>query len=196
MTIIGDLGCNLDLVKLYKHLKLQKNPEKKGIVGKQNKYESEGLVKRRKKQAKVEDQVAFFMSSATPDATTLMALDWEDAPEPDNNLDHNEAKEFMQRLDDALGRKCKFYSGNRAKEQLIKASDADLEFFVDHDLWLCQYGPNAILPKGFKKYWLWQYTGDGTGLPPHNVPGIIAGNKGLDINHFDGTEAELKASWV
>lgn len=147
----------------------------------------------------IKDQVAYFIAAATPEKDTLMALDWEDAPDPHNNMDHLQAKEFIERLDDALGRKCKFYSGNRAKEELAKASDNDIEFFVEHDLWLCQYPTSGIhftLPKGFKKYWLWQYTGDGTGPLPHNVPGIIAGNKGLDINHFDGTEAELKASWV
>lgn len=150
----------------------------------------------------VKDQVDYFMGAANPDADTLMALDWEDVfdnhgnPQFEFDLDHNQAKEFIQRLDDKLGRKCKFYSGNRAKEQLVKASDADLEFFVEHDLWLCQYSDHFVLPKGFTKFWLWQFTGDGSGPLPHDVPGIIAGNKGLDINHFDGTEDELKKSWV
>lgn len=150
----------------------------------------------------IQDQIDYFMKAATPDADTLMALDWEDTfdthgnPTPEYDMNHNQAKEFMQRLDDKLGRKCKFYSGNRAKEQLAHASDSDLDFFVSHDLWLAQYSSFTTLPKGFKKYWLWQYTGDGSGLPPHNVPGIIAGNKGLDINHFDGDETALKKSWV
>lgn len=151
----------------------------------------------------IKDQVAFFIAAASPDKTTLMALDWEDKLnptsgriDPNANFDLQQAKEFIQRLDDALGRKSKFYSGNRAKEYLAKANDTDIEFFVEHDLWLCEYANYFVLPKGFKKYWLWQYTGDGNGPTPHNVPGIIAGNKGLDINHFDGTEAELTATWV
>lgn len=142
------------------------------------------------------DQVKYFMAAATPDADTLMALDWEDTPDPNNDMDHNQAKEFIDRLDQTLGRKCKFYGGNRPKEQLQKASDADLEFFAAHDLWLCHYNAVPTLPKGFTKFWLWQFTGDGVGPTPHNVPGIVAGNKGLDINHFSGTEEELKASWV
>lgn len=142
------------------------------------------------------EQVDYFMKAATPDADTLMAFDWEDAPNSNNNMDHRQAMEFMQRLDQKLGRKCKFYSGNRAKEQLVHASDSELDFFKSHDWWVAQYTSYPpVMPKGFK-YWLWQYTGDGSGLPPHNVPGIIAGNKGLDINHFDGTVKKLQASWV
>ncbi|MGY3459085.1 GH25 family lysozyme M1 (1,4-beta-N-acetylmuramidase) [Bradyrhizobium sp. LM3.4] len=67
---------------------------------------------------------------------------------------------------------------------------------TSHRLWLCQYGPTPRLPTGFENWWLWQYTGDGIGPLPHNVPGIVAGNGGIDLNAFDGTVDELAASWA
>jgi lysozyme len=53
-------------------------------------------------------------------------------------------------------------------------------------LWLSQYGPKAVLPKGYKEYWLWQYSDKG------EVPGI---NAPVDVNQFDGTDEELAAQW-
>ena len=52
-------------------------------------------------------------------------------------------------------------------------------------------------PSAWAKPWLIQYTGDGVGPGPHDVPGIrIPGGSGIDINHYDGTEEQLRAEWA
>ena len=145
--------------------------------------------------APVADQVHNFLTQAKPDATTLMVLDYEDNPTGNMNL--KQARDFMERLDQAIGRPCAIYSGNRLKEAIVHADDDTLAFFAKHRLWLCQYGPKAVLPRGFEKYWLWQYTGDGVGaFEPKNIPGIVAGIKGLDVNHWPGTPEQLAAQWA
>jgi GH25 family lysozyme M1 (1,4-beta-N-acetylmuramidase) len=139
-------------------------------------------------------QVRNFLRSAGADKNTMLVLDFED-----NRLSNMllpQAQEFMDRIDQATGRACTIYSGNRLKEQLVLAEQKVVDFFAVHRLWLCQYGHWPKLPRGFGTYWLWQYTGDGVGPEPHNVPGIVAGNDGLDINHYQGTQEQLTAEWA
>src|SRR5215831_10419038 len=62
-------------------------------------------------------QVDFFLKIASPDNTTLLALDHEDARVP-----LIDAKEFLLRVEHAVGRKAVFYSGFLIKEQLGNAS--------------------------------------------------------------------------
>jgi hypothetical protein len=54
-------------------------------------------------------------------------------------------------------------------------------------LWLAQYGPAAVLPPGWDRYWLWQYSDRG------EVPGITPPT---DVNAYDGPVAELLAGWA
>lgn len=133
-------------------------------------------------------QVQHFLDVAQPDAQTMMVLDYEDNRV--SNMSVSQAREFLTLLDAKLGRKAVIYGGNRIKEQLPKADP----FFGSHRLWLCQYGPNAALPKSWSKYFLWQFTGDGIGPLPHTVPGFNSG--GLDINTYAGTASELAAEWA
>ena len=145
--------------------------------------------------AQVDDQVKNFFANAQPDDNTLMCLDFED--NAGNNMSLDQAYAFVNEVDQKTGRSTVVYSGNRLKETILGAHSKYLEFFVNHRLWLCQYGPKAVLPPGFKNYWLWQYTGDGVGAyKPINVPGIVAGNKGLDINHYPGTPEQLAQEWA
>ena len=58
-------------------------------------------------------QVDFFLKIAAPDNATLLALDHEDERVPLIN-----AKEFLLRLEHAVGRKAVLYSGSLIKEQL------------------------------------------------------------------------------
>ena len=106
----------------------------------------------------------------------------------------HQAVQFLHLLEETLGRPGAIYSGNRVKETIGQLNDSDLAYLSHHRLWLCQYGPKTVMPHGWIKWWLWQYTGDGVGPQPHTVPGI-PGNK-LDINTFAGTQAELTASWA
>lgn len=134
-------------------------------------------------------QVKHFVQTAQPDSATLMALDHED-----DRVGANSAREFLDRLDQAVGRRCALYSGHLIKDQLGHNADP---FFGSHRLWLAQYSNRAVVQKSWQTYWLWQYTGDGKGQEPHNIPGIsIPGNKGIDINTFQGTAEELAAQWA
>lgn len=139
----------------------------------------------------VKSQVRWFIDKAKPDDKTLLVLDYEDNRL--SNMNIHQAVEFLHRVEDMTGRKAAIYSGNRLKESIDILNTIDREYLTLHRLWLCQYGPVAKLPRGFAKWWLWQFTGDGIGPLPHSVPGIE--KSGIDINTFQGTRAELEASW-
>jgi lysozyme len=140
----------------------------------------------------VKTQAKWFITKARPDDKTLLVLDYEDNRL--SNMNIHQAVDFLHQVEDLTGRKAAIYSGNRLKETIGSLNASDRAYVTSHRLWLCQYGPRAVLPKGFRKYWLWQFTGDGVGPKPHSVPGIV-GN-GIDINTFNGTPDELAASWA
>ena len=138
----------------------------------------------------VSDQVAHFFACAEPDESTLMALDFEDNRL--SNMTAAQMVDFLQKADAKLGRKLVIYGGNRIKEHM-PTLPADVQAFVcEHPLWLCQYGPKAKLPAGWKDYFLWQYTGDGIGPVPHKFPGFE--EQGLDLNVFNGLD--LAKAWA
>lgn len=132
-------------------------------------------------------QVRHFFDAAKPDDHTLMALDFEDNPHSEMNIE--QAREFLTIADRKLGRKLMIYGGNRLKE-LLPHRD---EFFGAHRLWLCQYGSHPKLPTSWTEYWLWQYAADGEGPQPHHVPGV-PGNP--DVNTSERTVEQLGAEWA
>jgi GH25 family lysozyme M1 (1,4-beta-N-acetylmuramidase) len=143
-------------------------------------------------------QVAHFFKVATPDANTLMALDFEDNRA--GNMTIAQALEFLKRGDDLLGRPLWIYSGNRMKDLIPAASDDQRDFLAIHPLWGCEYGPLFKMfdvngkPLPWTRVSLWQFTGDGVGPEPHSAPGIIG--TGIDINSYSGTPEELAAEWL
>lgn len=149
--------------------------------------------------ASVAAQVDHFMRAAAPDAQTLMALDFEDNKVSEMSL--SQAVEFLGLLDQKIGRKAWIYSGNRIKELIVHAGAPTRTFLGQHPFWLCEYGPKAKLidaygnPLPWPRASLWQFTGDGIGPQPHNVPGISCG-AGVDLNTYDGTPEQLAAEWV
>jgi lysozyme len=143
--------------------------------------------------AAISAQVDHFLRAAKPDDNTLMALDFEDCTASEMSLDA--AMEFLGALESRIGRDVVLYSGNRLKELLPSASDAVKAYICSRRLWLAEYGDVPHLPEGFEKSFLWQYTGDGEGPLPHNVPGVH-GNGGVDLSAFDGSEDDLHAQWA
>lgn len=135
----------------------------------------------------VKNQVSNFLRVSDPDANTLLALDWE--PNGRWTMSLDQAKEFLQLVYDRTGQVPVLYSGNLVKETLGDRPDP---FLAKHRLWLAQYGPKAVLPKGWDAYWLHQFTGDGQGPGPHEIPGVK--DKGVDLNCFGGKD--LAAEWV
>lgn len=134
-------------------------------------------------------QVMHFIDAARPDEHTLMALDYEDNRKSQMTLD--QARDFLQRLDTALGRKAVIYSGNRIKDQLGHKVDA---FLGSHRLWLAQYGPTPRPQASWARQWMHQFTGDGIGPSPHSVYGITT--QGIDINQYNGDPEALKSNWA
>jgi lysozyme len=129
-------------------------------------------------------QADFFIKQATQhqviDNNTLMVCDFEVG-----NISLVEALAFMQAVERATGRIPMLYSGHTLKELGGCHACPPL---ARYRLWLSQYGPEAELPKGYDHYWLWQNSETG------KIPGI--GGKGVDLNHFDGSDDELIAQWA
>lgn len=111
-------------------------------------------------------QADFFLSLAAPDASTLVALDWENigSKEPSAAF----AQAFLEEIISKLGRKAVIYSGNVAKEQISGKN----EFFGSHRLWLCQYASTWKVQESWSSPWLWQDNGDSFGPGPHTIPGV------------------------
>ncbi|SDD95768.1 lysozyme [Bradyrhizobium brasilense] len=142
-------------------------------------------------------QVDRFFKEAQPDDTTCMVLDYEKQNVVSKgDMSINQLVAFLRIGEQRLGRKLKIYSGNRLRETIGLLKDpADVAYVASHQLWYCQYHHVADkLPKQFAKYWLWQYTGDGLGDPPHSIKGVSGA--GVDLNVFDGTRDQLAASWA
>jgi GH25 family lysozyme M1 (1,4-beta-N-acetylmuramidase) len=133
-------------------------------------------------------QVKHFIDAADPDEDTLMALDYE--PNGTSTMNLKQAKVFLQELDQRLGRKNVLYSGNLIKETL-KTKDAD-GFWSSHPLWLAHYAAKPIIPPQWPNTFLWQFS-DGKNNRGNIVNGITGG---VDMNHFDGTETDLRKQWV
>lgn len=70
--------------------------------------------------------------------------------------------------------------------------------FAQTRLWLAAYNTSPNWPHQiWPKYWGWQFTGDGNGPGPKQIPGIILpGSKGIDINSYDGSDEQLAAEWA
>lgn len=131
-------------------------------------------------------QAQHFLTVAQPDDNTLVALDFE--PNGSRTMSLNQARAFLQAIDDALGRKCVLYSGNLIKEQLGNKPDPDL---ASHRLWLAHYNDTPRWPPAWEKPWLHQFSGDGVNSHGIIVPGIDSSQAGkLDLNCYSGSDIE------
>lgn len=143
-------------------------------------------------------QVAEFLKVAAPDATMLLALDFEDNSQ--SNMSLAQACEWLDRVEQSQGRYCRMYSGNRLKELIVHATTAQRDFLAAcaDRLWGCQYAAAfkdvdaAGKPLPWAAPFLWQDTGDGIGPQPHTLDGLQAG---VDLSIFKGTRAALTAAW-
>lgn len=143
---------------------------------------------------RIVQQAEWFLSGLPSDITGIgIALDHEDRGVP-----LKDARLWLETVHSKIGRWPSLYSGFLIKEQIGKASAADRAFWSKIRLWLSHYSARPTWPKTvWAQPWLIQYTGDGVGPKPHDVPGIVMHPpSGIDINHFAGTRAELTASWA
>lgn len=137
----------------------------------------------------VDAQFSKFLAVAQPDASTLVALDFErNTTTANDSMTLAQAKQFLQKIEAKLGRKAVVYGGDYLKAQLGAAADP---YLAQHRLWWAQYNATCALPPTWPSYWLWQFTDGHHGPDPQNVPGIGT----PDCDTYDGTDAELAASW-
>jgi len=143
--------------------------------------------------ANVSAQVDHFLKVADPDTHTLVALDFESDKKHQMSLD--QAREFLTRVAQRLGRKAVLYSGDTIKTALGNTKDA---FFGSHRLWLAHYDDNPKVQASWDHYWLWQYTDKkkSTRLPTSvaGIPGDDEGN--LDCDAYNGTKEQLATEWA
>jgi GH25 family lysozyme M1 (1,4-beta-N-acetylmuramidase) len=134
-------------------------------------------------------QAKRFVDAADPTPNTLLALDHEDP-----NVTLLTARQFLEAIEVQTGRKAVLYSGFLIKEQLANRHDMGAAaFLATHRLWLSHYSPNPKWPEIWTTPWLWQFTGDGQGPQPHDVPGL---RTRIDINSYDGADDELTHEWA
>lgn len=153
----------------------------------------------------VAENVKDFLDTAKPYANTLMALDFEDNTK--SEMTGAQALEFLDRVNQTLGRATWLYGGNRIREQIDHQDARWIDAAEVTPLWLCQYksgiSRNGALglgdldkrinvPPPWRAYKLLQYTGDGVGPLPHTVPGL---EDGADLNAFHGNRDDLAAIW-
>lgn len=137
---------------------------------------------------RVDEQVEHFLSTVWDTdrdrEELLLCLDHED-----EGCSVEDVKQFMKAVEDRTGQCPVLYSGHLIKDQLGSREDA---YLGSARLWLAQYGNNPEVQLSWRTYWLWQFTGDGEGPAPHDVPGI--GND-VDISSWEGTADQLEAEW-
>jgi GH25 family lysozyme M1 (1,4-beta-N-acetylmuramidase) len=138
-------------------------------------------------------QVENFLEAAKPDDKTLVALDFEDTP--GNQMTLAGAREFLELIEQRLGRKAVIYSANTIKNALGTRRD---EFFGSHRLWLAQYGTSPTVQASWDSYWLWQFT-EGKASDPRRrrIPGIAGNPAGeVDCNYYPFTPEQLESEWA
>jgi GH25 family lysozyme M1 (1,4-beta-N-acetylmuramidase) len=142
--------------------------------------------------APIADQVSNFMDWARPDASTLVALDFETTAGNQMTLDG--ARAFCEQILAKLGRHVVIYGGDVLKSALGPTPDP---FFGAHRLWLAQYGNVPTVQSSWSSFWLWQYTDGTSGPGVKTVEGIPGdANSHLDCDYFAGSNADLAAQWA
>jgi GH25 family lysozyme M1 (1,4-beta-N-acetylmuramidase) len=136
----------------------------------------------------VEGQVDDFLSRVGIDDETLYALDWEDNP-GGTKMSLEQAREFLELVEERTGRKAVLYSGNTVKEALGDRVD---EYFGEHRLWLAQYSSDPEPQASWGEWWLWQYSDGNNGPQPRGCPGVSGD---VDTNSFDDADEDLIEQW-
>jgi lysozyme len=137
-------------------------------------------------------QAQHFLSQIGDPTGLLLAADWE-VP----GVSVADLKIFLQTVHDKIGRWPVVYSyASMLMEQLGSRHPDPL--LAQCRLWIAAYNSHPYWPEQiWPKPWGWQFTGDGNGPGPKQIPGIVLpGSRGIDINSFDGSDDELTASWA
>lgn len=92
-----------------------------------------------------------------------------------------------------VGSELKRKGGIYSFQSYLEESPTKLTLQAVNGWWLhvANYSPRTGVPAPWKKWTMWQFTGDGDGPSPHSLYGIS--DKNIDVNRFEGTLQELKA---
>jgi lysozyme len=137
----------------------------------------------------VEGQVNHFLEVVNPEPDTLLVLDFEPNPHA-ATMTLAEAEEFVQRVQERIGRFPGLYSGEFFLGQEL--GDNTTTVLKNCFLWIAKF--SADLPKvppAFQTFTLLQYTNGAKGPHPHRVSGIGR----CDRDKFNGDEAGLRRLW-
>ena len=137
--------------------------------------------------ADVEAQVDHFLATSKPNDNELLCLDFEENP-TGSSMTLKQAREFVRSFYERADRYPVLYGGAWLKEQLNGKAD---DLLGKCPLWISQYGPKPVLPPGWRKYALWQYTDGEAGPEPQEVDGVGP----CDHSQYGGTITQLRKVW-
>jgi lysozyme len=135
------------------------------------------------------DQAAHFLDVSKPGKSDLVALDLE--PNGARTMTTAQAVIFLDAVAQKLGRPAALYAGFYTLDGHM--TDEQARYLGQHRLWLAAYNKAPKTPKPWTSPWLWQFSGDGRNSNGIVVPGV---SRGVDMNAFGGTIAELEATWA
>jgi lysozyme len=140
--------------------------------------------------ASVDAQVSNFVNNAKPDGNILLAMDFEkNEPDPGNSVSLAQGRAFLAAVERKTGLRPIIYTGSYMYDLLGKTPEPT---FGKYRVWWARYSDAPQLHPTWKNYWLWQYTDGHSGPQPRAVDGIGY----CDCDHYDDSEASLRANWL
>lgn len=135
----------------------------------------------------VADQVTNFIDVTQPDGSFLLALDFES--NGDDSMSLAQAKQFLSTVMAQAGQRPVLYTGGYFNDCVGDQPDPDM---AQYRLWWAQYANAPKINSTWPAYWLWQYS-DGSAGPDERA---VDGATPCDCSAHNGSEAQLRASWV
>lgn len=132
------------------------------------------------KDGSANEQVKHFVDTATAlglEDNWLLAVEYDD-----EKVDVGKVTDFLEALEAKTKRAPVVFGGPVLKDKLQKIDRRLIRF----RLWLLQHEAMADFPLGWKSYFLWQYTDDGT------VPGVTPPTACSD---YVGSDEQLASEW-
>lgn len=135
-------------------------------------------------------QADFFLKTVGDIKGVCLVLDWEDTRVPIKDAQH-----FAERVFHHVGAYPVMYSYSAMLKSAAKEMDPKRKvFWSSTKLWVAAYSTKVSWPTDiWKNYWLWQFTGDGSGPQPHSIAGV---GKNIDINQYNGDPTKLAFDWA
>jgi len=133
-------------------------------------------------------QADHFLDTVEPDEQTLLVLDYE--ANGNSTMTFTQARAFVIRINEVIGRFPGLYSGSLIKQKL---GSTPVDSIVSKCfLWIAQYGPKPTgIPPTWPTWTLWQYTDGVVGPQPRSVDGIGP----CDRDRFNGPMEGLLRLW-